>query len=125
MAIVELTTCGDIVEANLIKGMLDNEGIECFLNNADFKDLLPHNRGIDSGIQIMIDSKDKDKALRLINVDKSSPVLCTGCNSKNVVPVLYRKIGKLLTILLSALIFVPFGKKVNYHCKDCGNVFKS
>ena len=63
MATIRLTTCDNAVEANMIKNLLTNEGITCFLTNENFTSLMPNYTGMmGAGIQIMIDEKDAEKA---------------------------------------------------------------
>jgi hypothetical protein len=128
MSIVLLTTCNTSVEANLLKGMLKNNGISCFLANENFSNLMPHYNGImGSGVQIMIDETDKEKALGLLEEQqKDVRILCPHCNSANVTYGLgKRKIGKYVAILLSLFLMIPFGNLRNtFYCRDCKTEFK-
>ncbi len=126
MKAIRLLTCDNPVEAHLIKGRLQNEGIECFLTNENFTNLMPfYNDMLGSGVQIIVDEKDYHKAREILK-DKFEPedtkLICPNCGSKNI-GLRYGK-GKLLTILklfFSVLFFRTGGDlKPRYYCRDCG-----
>lgn len=127
MAIVRLTTCNSIIEANLIKNLLENEEIECFLTNENFTTLMPNWNGIlGSGIQVMIDEKDSDRALTLIAPQSSeSDLKCPNCNSDNVIFGFgYHRFKKIFFVLFSFLNAVPFSNiKQTYYCQNCKTEF--
>ncbi len=63
-----LTTVNTAVEAHLIKGMLNNNGIECMITNENVSTILPHyNNMLGGGIRIMVAEEDFDKAITLVN----------------------------------------------------------
>ncbi len=63
-----LTTVNSAVEAHLIKGMLNNNGIECMITNENVSTILPHyNNMLGGGIRIMVAEEDFDKAYQLVN----------------------------------------------------------
>lgn len=126
MKSVRLLTCENSVEANLIKGRLENEGINCFLTNENFSNLMPHfNRILGAGVQVMIDETDLEKAIELLELRGEKALICPNCNSKNVTISLGKnKIKKIFTIIFSLLLFIPFNNinSIN-HCVDCKNEF--
>ena len=128
MAIIELMICNTIFEANMIKNVLENEGISSFLTNENFTNLMQGYSGImGAGIQIMIDEKDSEKALELVSVpSKTEAVRCPNCNSENVTFGLgANKFKKIVAILYSLLIFTPFNYINNtWYCNDCKTEFK-
>ena len=68
MKAIKLTTCGSSIEANIIKGRLNNEGIYCFITNEHFTTLMPHyNQIIGGAAQIMVNEKDYEKATEIMN----------------------------------------------------------
>lgn len=69
--VVRLLTCNTAFEANLIKGRLENEGIEGFLINENITTLMPHLNPISgSGVQLMVFQKDLEKAREILSVDE-------------------------------------------------------
>lgn len=127
MAIIRLTTCDNLIEANFIKNNLENENIECFLTNEISSTLLPgYNGMLNAGVQIMIDEKDFDKASILIpQADSEKQIICPGCNSTNVSYSLGDRKGlKVLSVIFSLFASTPFANiKRKYYCKDCKTGF--
>jgi len=125
-----LITVDTSAEAHLIKGKLNNEGIECFLTNENFTNLYPgHNFSIMDGIQIMVDENDLERAAILINEKlqhKTKELVCPYCKSSEIIvgsgghPLL-----RLFSVLCSYLAAFPFGTpKPKYFCQRCGNQIK-
>jgi len=128
MATIILMTCNTIAEAHLVKGMLENNGINCFLNNENFSNLMPQFNGMmGAGVQVVVDEADYERACELAGLkDENSELTCPKCHSANIGFGLgTRKAGKIMTIFLSLLSGTPFGNiQNNYYCKDCGAEFK-
>lgn len=128
MSIIRLTTCYNIFEANMLKDLLANENIECFLTNENFTSLMPGLNGmLGTGIQIMIDEINYDKAINLIENKETEKIICPNCHSTNISIWLGKnRIKKIAIAILSALIMTPLGNTVStYYCKDCKTEFKS
>ncbi len=123
-----LTTCKNSFEANLIKGLLATNGIHCFLINENFSNLLPNFAGMmGTGIQIFVEETDLIQARNLISSNQNlEQPRCPNCNSYNVnFGIGQNKIGRIFTIILSLLVWIPFGNIQNtYYCKDCKTEFK-
>jgi predicted RNA-binding Zn-ribbon protein involved in translation (DUF1610 family) len=128
MAMIRLMTCYSIFEAYQIKDKLEAEGIACFLTNENFSSLLPNYSGVmGSGVHIMIEETSLKQASEVIKPDKSESVIaCPNCNSTEIAFSIGEKpLGKVLVIILSLLIWIPFGNiKKTYLCKKCGTRFK-
>lgn len=126
MNYVRLITCENTIEANLVKGRLENEGINCFLTNENFANLMPHyNRILGAGVQIMINETDLEKAVELLELNKNKELYCPNCNSKNVkVSLGKNKFKKIFAIILSLFSGVPFNNinSIN-RCADCKTEF--
>jgi len=125
MKTITLITCDTPVKANLIQGRLLNEGIECFLTNQHFTNLMPHlNNMMGSGVQVIVDENDLERARKII-ADELTPdnqnIKCPYCGSEHVTLGLgNHKKGKFIQILLSIFFFIPLGNlKPKYYCQDC------
>lgn len=129
MAIIRLTTSNSSIEANMIKNILENEEIECFLTNENFTNLMPgYNGMLGAGIQIMIDDRDEEKARELIACQSQTDELrCPSCNSDNVTYGLgINRFKKIMFGLLSVITGTPFGNiRSTYYCKNCKTDFKN
>jgi len=122
-----LTIIDNAIEANMFRNYLENEGIECFLTNETFNTLMPgfYNM-LGSGVQVFVQEEDYDKAKELLEkYYVKEEVKCPYCGSQNVVSSIgKKKFGKILTIILSILAWIPFNNiKNTYKCKDCGKYF--
>jgi len=121
-------TCDSPIEASIIKGRLDNEGIYCFITNENFSNLMPQfNRILNSGAQIMIDESDYQKAVDILELNTNKELVCPNCKSKSIKLQLgnnwFRKIAVIFMSLLSG---VPFNNiNTTYVCKDCKTEFKN
>lgn len=128
MSIIRLTTYNNIVEANMVKHTLENEGVDCFLTNNNFTTLMPgYNGMLGAGIQIMIEKKDLEKANKLLNMEVDTEIVkCPNCHSENIAFGLgVNGMRKVFVAILSVLMSTPMGNIRNtYYCKDCKHDFK-
>lgn len=121
-----LTSCDNVITANLIKGNLANEGIECFFTNENYTSLYPNMNGaMGSGIQVLVDEADIERALKVINANDRS-VHCPTCNSSNVTQQVKKNMLKVVGIMILSLFSSSaFGNvKQKYHCNECGVDFE-
>jgi DNA-directed RNA polymerase subunit RPC12/RpoP len=126
MKSVRLLTCENPIEANIIKGRLENEGINCFLTNENFSNLMPHyNRILGAGVQIMISETDFEKAIELLEINVRKELVCPNCNSKNIkVSLGKNKAKKIFAVFLSLFSGVPFNNISSINrCADCKTEF--
>ncbi|MBN2745375.1 MAG: DUF2007 domain-containing protein [Bacteroidales bacterium] len=130
MKTVNLITCDNVIDAHLIKGRLNSEGIECFLTNENFTNLFPmYNNMLGSGIQIIINENDLQIARELLK-DKIQPdnthLVCPHCGSTQIVLGFGRfKWLKIFNIFLVVLAMFPIGNlKPKYYCKNCKSEIK-
>ncbi|MBR8534211.1 DUF2007 domain-containing protein [Carboxylicivirga sediminis] len=128
MKTIRLMTFESPVEANLVKGRLENEGIPCFVTNEHFSNLMPHyNRIMDSGVQLMIREIDYQKAVELLELNVEKELVCPQCHSTSIKMSLGKNwFKKLVLISVSLFSGVPFNNiNVNYLCKNCQTEFKN
>ena len=127
MNTVRLMTCDNAVEANLIKGKLENEDIPCILTNENFSNLMPHyNRIMGAGVQVLVNEEDFNRAMELVNVNPEvHEITCPNCNSKNIkVGLGKQKFKKVFAIVVSLLTVIPINNiSYSYTCKDCKTEF--
>lgn len=130
MKTVRLLTCDSLSEAYLIKGRLNNEGIDCFLTNENFTNLMPlYNNMLGSGIQVIVNENDLEKSRALIKeilIPVNDEIICPHCGSKNIgLGFGHRKRLKILSILIAIFTVKPIGNlKQEYFCKDCKSDIK-
>lgn len=129
MRTVRLTTCKDAFQANLIKGALENEGIESVLHNENFSNLY-RGMGTDfAGVDILVYEDDYEAALHLLERNgmvENHRMLCPRCGSADVKFRLQRRhrVRAFFAVLLSLL---SGGSPGTNHwecvCQHCGAVF--
>ncbi len=129
MKTVRLMTCENVPEAAIIKGRLENEGISCFITNENFTTMMPHFNGIlGAGVQIIINESNFEEATKILKLNEpvKNQIICPYCHASNIRFGLGKKrIGKIILILLSILIVIPFKNlNNNYYCLDCKSDFK-
>ncbi|MHC1780416.1 MAG: DUF2007 domain-containing protein [Bacteroidales bacterium] len=122
MEIVRLTSCSTSFDANIIKSKLGDAGVECFITNENFSTIYPF---LTSGIDIMVNEADLERAKEIISEITDKEVVCPKCGSKNVKMGLgSNPIKKVFLILIAVLSFSPVGNvKAQYRCKDCKTLF--
>ena len=112
MKTVKLITCNDAMEAHILQGALENEGIESVLHNENFSFLYRSYVSSIAGVDILVVDEDYDKAVRVLKQNQSWPeelTLCPCCGSSDIKLVL-RKGKKLRAIgaaVLSMLAAAP------------------
>lgn len=127
MKIIRLITCDTSIEAHILKGRLESEGISCFLTNENFSNLMPHyNRIFGSGTQVMVDESDFEKASQILDLNVKRELICPNCNSTNIKIGLGKNKFYLLFFLIISIFSGILFNNINnvYCCKDCGTEFK-
>ncbi|NVO20822.1 MAG: DUF2007 domain-containing protein [Bacteroidetes bacterium] len=90
----------------MVKNLLANEGIDCFLTNENFTSLMPgYNGMLGAGIQVMIEENNYEAASKfLTNQINPDITKCPKCDSDNISFGLgENKTKKVLIAILSAL----------------------
>lgn len=124
MKYINLHTVDNSYEANFIKDNLADEGIDCILTNENFTTLMPHMNGVlGSGIQILVDKDDYDRAKQILDKRNNSDIhVCPNCNSSQIKYGLGTKhrFKKLLAIAIALVAATPVRHiRQTYYCKDC------
>ena len=115
-------------EAMFIKDNLADEGIECIVTNENFTNLMPHMNGmLGSGIQILVDKNDFERATQLLDKGNNRDVqVCPNCNSTNIKYGLGTKhrLKKLFALFIALVIASPVRHiRQTYYCQDCKTEF--
>ena len=137
--IITLSVENDLTSAYLIKGLLEENGIECFVANENVTTANPLYMTAVGGIRVDILEKDKDEAAAIIARNKldviaadneeekepdteTSDIICPKCGSNNV----RREKFSVAAIALSTLLIglpIPFLKH-KCHCFNCQTEWK-
>jgi hypothetical protein len=133
----------DPINANIVKGLLDSHGIECFLSDENMVTLNAMYSSAVGGVKLHVFEKDIDRILAILESENVTPdnlseneqeeckMICPKCNSTNVAfgGSTKRKFGLstalIFSIITSFILMVyPFKMRKVYHCFDCGYEFK-
>ncbi len=131
MKTVKLITCNDAMQAHILQGALENEGIESILHNENFSTLYKSYVSNIAGVDMLVAEDDYDKAVQVLKDNQSWPeelTLCPYCGSSDIRLVLKKgkKLRAIGAAILSALIMVPPGSNHwDYTCKKCHKSFVS
>lgn len=127
-------------QAHLLRGRLESEGIEAFIQQEDNSSVLPYLAVTKSGISVLVKQSDKDAALEImksieesvtpsadlpaaLQIDGEVFDLVKGICPECSVPAVYlRRSGTLAStaaIAFVAIITLPIKLKHNYFCNNC------
>ena len=87
MKTVRLITCNDAMQAHILQGALENEGIDSLLHNENFSSLLKSYVSNISGVDIFVNEEDYDHALQVLRDNQSLPEelkYCPFCGSADI-----------------------------------------
>jgi len=119
------------IEANIIKGRLESEGISCFLTNEIFSTLMPHlNYLTGGGTHLFVMRFDYEKTGSILDaIDNQhrieGVIVCPECGSDSIKIGLGKSKLKIwIIILLSSLFAMQFSNiKTSYICRNCDHQF--
>lgn len=133
----------DPLKANIVKGLLDSYGIECFLTDENMSTLYSQYSPAIGGVKLNVFEKDIDSINSLISAENINSEtgfsdeeevigpICPKCNSANVgySGSVKRKFGLWSAVIFSlisifAMISYPFYQRKTFHCFDCEHEFK-
>jgi len=126
----QLIACNSTAEAHIIQGRLDLEGVESFLTNENFADLVmpSYNTMNVSGVQIIVKDTDLLKAQEVIKdlLEPSSEITnCPYCGSSNIELGMGNKTSAKILNFFSYIIAAVFSgnMKPKYYCNSCKRDF--
>lgn len=135
--IVVYQTFTDPVNAHIIKGVLDSNGIECFISDENIVSVNPLYSQAVGGVKLNVFERDVPMINSLLNagitnegteVDEKadSTIICPKCHSHNVAygGSVKRKFGFWQMFLPFLLMIYPFTMRKAYHCFNCDHEFK-
>ena len=120
-----LATLPSSIDANLLKNRLENDGIECFLINDNFSNLMPIYYGmLGSGVQVVVRTEDFEKASNFIK-PKTQGAACPSCGSSNIELKSERPKRKWQLLFIGILLSGLMGNLLtDYSCLDCSEEFR-
>ena len=128
MDFVPVAVYTNYIDANIMLGRMQEDGIDCWLKDENIVTIDPILTNAVGGIKLMVAENERMKALQWLwemNKEKRAVLSCPKCNSHNLEYVSTpRKPGNWLSVLIGVFItsFAPPVEQV-YHCFDCGKEF--
>lgn len=135
--IVVYQTFTDPVNAHIVKGLLDDNGIESFISDENIVTVNPLYSNAVGGVKLNVFEKDIPRVNSLLNSgitqaetepeEKSeNSILCPRCHSDNVAygASVKQKFGLWNIILPILLMVYPFTMRKAYHCFNCDHEFR-
>lgn len=125
MKTITIRTCENIQEAYILKGKLENEGVNSFIKNENYFYIKPNPNNIYAyGPQLVINEKDLKQAREILGdklVEEKEITICPRCGSNNIGLGRNRNvIVRFFVVLMSVLLLIPFGrKKPKLYCREC------
>ena len=140
--IVVYETFPEPIQANIVKGLLNSYGIECFLSDELMVTLNVMYGPAIGGVKLHVFEKDVDRINAILKSENSEPepdqsienevskTICPHCHSSNVSygTSMKKKFGLWIALLFSFIIMIPFRcypftTRKAYHCFDCNHEF--
>jgi predicted RNA-binding Zn-ribbon protein involved in translation (DUF1610 family) len=130
MSYAVLESFTNYVDAHIILGRLQEEGIDCWLKNENTTTIMPIWTTAIGGIQLMVNQTQFERASTLlanIIAEKRKNVLCPKCGSNEVefINTMRKPVNWLsaaATFFLGDFAVMP---EQRYHCFHCGEEWKA
>src|SRR2546423_7844678 len=128
MEFVLLQTFTNYIDAHIVMGRLEEEGINCWLQDENIVTIDPILTNAVGGIKLMIRKDQLEKALQLnqqFDFKNRNRISCPKCHSHNIELIHTNRkainwISAITTFLLGNFALAP---EQIYHCFDCNAEF--
>ena len=129
MNFVVLQVYANYIDANIIMGRLEEDGINCWLKDENTVTIDPILTNAVGGIKLMVPEVQAERAVELLRQYKAEllPIIkCPRCGSGNVELVSTpRKASNWISTIFSFLfVSAPLPVDKVYHCFNCGNEYQ-
>ena len=128
MEFILVQSFGSYIDANIILGRLQNEGINCWLKDENLVSTIPLLTNATGGIKLMVAEDDVEKAKSLLQEfqeEKRANYLCPKCGSGEIEYISSPKeTANWLSVVLGFLFFNYAMPVKTWHCFTCGAEFK-
>ena len=130
MDFVQVESYVDYIEANIALGRLQEEGINCWLQDENSATIGPMFTNSIGGIKLMVVDSQAERAMAILtsfSAQKKMKLVCPNCGSDNIelVTAPRTKSNSFWTIFRGLFGNVsPAGDNL-YHCSQCGHEFPS
>ncbi len=128
MDFVLLNTYLNYIDAHIARGVLEGQGINCWLKDENTVTIDPILTNAIGGIKLMVEKESAERAIKILQDlrrEQKASLSCPKCGSHNIEFVTTpRKASNWFSALWGFLTFtvaMPVDKV--YHCFDCGHEY--
>lgn len=128
MKFLHIDTYVNYIDANIMLGRLESEGINCWLRDENTVTIDPILTNAVGGIKLMVAEADAERAIELLKEyreEKKETIRCLNCDSDNIELVTTPRKASNWFWALFGFLFTNYalqGDKV-YHCFSCKKEF--
>lgn len=120
-----LKSFANYMDAHIVMGRLQDEGIDCWLKNESTVTIMPIWNNALGGIQLMVKNEQLDEAtavLKAMERERRAQISCPKCSSQNVeyINTMRKPINWLSAAVTFFLGDVAVMPEQRYHCFACG-----
>ena len=129
MSFTILQTFSNYIDANIIMGRLEEEGINCWLQDENTVTISPMFSNAVGGIKLMVAENQLQRAVELMqqySQEQKKQTPCPKCGSTNVEFVSTPRKASNWIGAFFGFLFGDYALAIDkvYHCFDCGNEFE-
>lgn len=128
MDFVPLQSFANYIDAHIVLGRLQEEGIDCWLKDENVVTVNPIWTNAIGGIKLMVAMYQLQQAQELLlqsDREKRSHFICPYCNSGNIELVCSHKEAANWFSVLMGFLFFSYAVPIKiWHCFNCGKEFK-
>jgi DNA-directed RNA polymerase subunit RPC12/RpoP len=128
MDFILLQSFTNYIDAHIIFGRLQEEGINCWLKDENLATINPILTNATGGIKLMVAEDQFEKAQNLLSEfdqEKRKNFTCPYCSSGNIELISSNKEPANWLSVLTGFLFFNYAMPVKtWHCFDCGKEFK-
>ncbi|HZH63515.1 MAG TPA: DUF2007 domain-containing protein [Flavisolibacter sp.] len=128
MDFIILKSFANYIDAHILLGRLEEEGIQCWLKNENTTTLMPIWRTALGGIQLMVNKNQWQRASDLLKEferERKKTNRCTECGSEDIeyINTMRKPVNWLSAVVTFFLGDVAIMPEQRYHCFNCGHEY--
>lgn len=128
MDFIQIDTYVNYIDANIVLGRLESEGINCWLRDENTVTIDPILTNAVGGIKLMVAAPEAERAIELLKEyreEKKKMIRCINCGSDNIELVTTPRKASHWFWALFGFLFTDYALQAEkvYHCFNCKKEF--